>query len=229
MDFLSALTHKTRRNSFNVESRPSISISPDGTVSLSRPCSLDNGGIHCPDNDNDKLERTPFLNDNHLLTGVNIDSPRRRSYIAPHNLPSIEISLVRSASYNPPRIPAISISPDVSIPGSPALSCSDAPGHYIDDDTEALLAPDQPPFLGGSFLSLNVPNFRPQTNFLVRSSSAVALRNALFDPDYEGKFGCNMSKCLSCIFNQILEPAEKLIGVTGYHFLCSDGGKQDKR
>ncbi len=191
MEFLSALTNKTRRNSFNVESRPSISISPDGTVSISRHGSLDPDACWL-DNDNNKLEKTPFLPGNHLLSGVNVDSPRRRSYNPQHDPPSIQVSLVRSASYNPPRIPAISISPDVSSHVLPDASSnlslalsSDTPRHSIEDETEVLLAPDDTCFLGGSFLSLNVPNTKQQGNVLARSSSAVALRN--FDPDYEGK------------------------------------------
>ena len=242
MEFLDAVVHHggPRRNSFNVESKPSISIAPDGSVKVTKRGSLGN------ETDFLKIDVSPIERGSRLSLCA-LDAPqkpenRRGSYDAPmpsqgikdnetkvlsgkpqvemrrgsYDPPRITKAVMatdterkrrgsfdppkpekRRGSYNPPAVPSIFVSPTrntrrasyqpvASKTSLMSNSIGDIPKETINDcgsDTIHGLSVDNPSYITGSFLSLNLPCGVAEEVSLARSSSACALRDALLEAD----------------------------------------------
>lgn len=194
MDLLTVFTNNSRRNSFNLESRPSISISDDGSISLSPRNSIGNyESIELPKGSRGSRQSlsvphsTPGSRRNShnksprpSLTPKLSLSPRPSLTVSPPDSrlsPSSSVSARSESSRHgshqklSPR-PSITISYDGSIVTTPCSSISNTCASSRDEGS---------PLLRGSYLSLNVPNSEAGSER--RRSSVLALRDALMEAE----------------------------------------------
>ncbi len=193
MDLLTVFTNTSRRNSYNTESRPSISISDDGSVSLSPGSSIGNY-------ESIELRRSSRGSGQSLSVPHSTPASRRNSHNKsprPSLTPKPSLSPRPSLTVSPPDSnlsptgsvsgrsdsrhsshqklsprPSITISQDGSIATTPRSSIS---------NTGASSRGEGSPLLRGSYLSLNVPSSESGSDR--RRSSVLALRDALLEAE----------------------------------------------